>query len=409
MAVCMQTAKCAHDQAPEQDYEEEPTARQGHPRRKDHRMNLPDRPNPGGRCGNVPPPLGDSRSSTVTDLEWMSVRLVLLAAVVGLTASLAASANWVAGANAADLGAAAGPAAAVSLGPLWRVPPFPPRRVAAPRSFPSLSRRAPWSLPPIVTLRANSRSDAGYRWLRRRVLTSGRLALSPKARRAIVRRQVSGGALALLLTKPRTGSPLLVFSARDSRLRVQETTLAGTRVLLDRLSRLRNAAAPLRIVLLPMEADQIYLKDTGWAGTGTNGRGDIAVRAALRWVGVPYSWGGGDAFGPTRGFCGPAGCQGLSTIGFDCSGLTLHAWAQAGVLLPHYTGSQFKSGLRIARVEDLLPGDLLFFHDDLGHVGMYLGNGQMIHAPQTGDVVRIADLAGSRYERSFRGAVRPDA
>ena len=274
------------------------------------------------------------------------------------------------------------------------------------RRFASLERRSPWSLPPIVSLRANPRSRASYGWLRRRVLRSGRLALSPKARRAIRRDRVSPGALALLLTKPRTGRPLLVFSAQGSRLRVQEPTLAGTRSLLDRLSRLRERAAPRRIVLTPMRADTIYLED---AATNAMTRGEIAVRAALRWLGVPYSWGGGDAFGPTRGFCGPAGCQGLNTIGFDCSGLTLYAWAQAGVLLPHYTGSQFRAGKRITRTEDLQPGDLLFFHDDLGHMGMYVGNGQMIHAPQTGDVVRIVNLAGSRYEASFRGAVRPGA
>lgn len=279
-----------------------------------------------------------------------------------------------------------------------------------PRSVPSLVRRSPWSLPPIVALHANPRSSATARWLIRRVLRSDRLALAPKARRAIARGRVSRGALALLLAKPRTGSPLLVFSARGSRLRVQEPTLAGTRLLLDRLSRLRNAAAPRSIALIPMRADAIYLEEAGGVGAAdARKRGEIAVRAALRFIGMPYSWGGGDAFGPTRGFCGPAGCQGLTTVGFDCSGLTLYAWAQAGVLLPHYTGSQFKVGKRIYRAEDLQPGDLLFFHDDLGHMGMYIGNGQMIHAPQTGDFVRVVNLAGSRYEGSFRGAARPGA
>ena len=283
------------------------------------------------------------------------------------------------------------------------------RRRAASRTVPSLARRSPWSLPPIVSLRANPHANGSYRWLRRRVLKSGRLALSPKARRAIRRGRVSRGALALLLRKPRTGSPLLVFSALGSRLRVQEPTLAGTQTLLNRLSRLRERAAPRQILLTPMRTDSIYAKGTRLTGTNATTRGEIAVRAALRWVGLPYSWGGGDAFGPTLGFCGPSGCQGLTTVGFDCSGLTLYAWAQAGVLLPHYTGSQFDVGKRITRAEDLRPGDLLFFHDDLGHMGMYIGNGQMIHAPQTGDVVRIVKLAGSRYEASFRGAVRPDA
>ncbi len=344
----------------------------------------------------------------------MGVRRSLSVTAASFAALLVATTMLVAGARAADsyrpgAWSGVGPTGEASVRQLWKVAPFPARYVRVARPFPSLTRHSPWSLPPIVSLRANPRSDASHRWLRHRVLTSSRLALSPKARRSIVRGRVSSGALALLLTKPRTGSPLLVFWARDSRLRVQEPTLAGTRALLDRLSRLRKKAAPRHIMLVPMKADPIYLKDTGFAGSGASGRGDIAVRAALRWIGVPYSWGGGDAFGPTRGFCGPAGCQGLDTVGFDCSGLTLHAWAQAGVLLPHYTGSQFKRGLLITRAEDLRPGDLLFFRDDLGHVGMYIGNGQMIHAPQTGDVVRVVNLAGSRYERSFRGAIRPDA
>jgi hypothetical protein len=288
--------------------------------------------------------------------------------------------------------------------------PGRPLVLPPPRSVPSLARRSPWSLPPIVALRANPRTAASSGRLIRRVLRSRRLALAPKARRAIARGRVSRGALALLLTKPRTGSRLLVFSARGSRLRVQEPTLAGTRKLLDRLSRLRRMAAPRSIVLVPMRADVIYLADAGgFGGSDARKRGEMAVRAALRFIGMPYSWGGGDAFGPTRGFCGPAGCQGLTTVGFDCSGLTLYAWAQAGVLLPHYTGSQFNVGKHIYRAQDLQPGDLLFFHDDLGHMGMYIGNGQMIHAPQTGDVVRVVNLAGSRYESSFRGAVRPGA
>lgn len=284
----------------------------------------------------------------------------------------------------------------------------PPARLSArPPSLPPVARRSPWSLPPIVALRVNPNAIAGRRWLQRHVLASKRLALSPNARRAIKRGRVSRGALALLLTKPRTGSPLLVFSAVGSRLRVQEPTLSGTQKLLDRLSRLTGRQAPRQVLLISMRADAVDLKGTRLMGTAAMRRGEVAVRAALQWVGVPYSWGGGDAFGPTRGFCGPAGCQGLSTVGFDCSGLTLYAWARAGVLLPHYTGSQFKAGTRITRVDDLLPGDLLFFHDDLGHMGMYIGDGRMIHAPQTGDVVRIVELAGSRYEASFRGAVRP--
>lgn len=76
---------------------------------------------------------------------------------------------------------------------------------------------------------------------------------------------------------------------------------------------------------------------------------------------------------------------------FDCSGLTQWAWAKAGVSMAHYTGSQAAAFPRIP-VGSLAPGDLVFFNINLGHMGMYLGGGQYIHAPQTGDVVKISSL-----------------
>jgi len=118
---------------------------------------------------------------------------------------------------------------------------------------------------------------------------------------------------------------------------------------------------------------------------------------------VPYSWGGGDATGPTGGFA-----QGADTVGFDCSGLTLFAWAHAGVALGHYTGSQWTAGRHVAQ-SDLQPGDLVFFATDtadpatIHHVGLYIGAGDMISAPHTGDVVRVASVAGFG---GYIGAVR---
>ncbi|MEO5876295.1 MAG: NlpC/P60 family protein [Streptosporangiaceae bacterium] len=121
-----------------------------------------------------------------------------------------------------------------------------------------------------------------------------------------------------------------------------------------------------------------------------------AVKAALAQLGVPYSWGGGNASGPSYGTD-----QGANIKGFDCSGLTLYAYAQVGINLPHYTGDQWNSGARLGR-SNLRPGDLVFFYGDLHHMGMYIGNGKMIHAPQTGDVVRISSIDG----RPFAGGVR---
>lgn len=145
------------------------------------------------------------------------------------------------------------------------------------------------------------------------------------------------------------------------------------------------------------------------ARAGRTGRGRapgrVAAAAALRMLGTPFSWGGGSPQGPTRGIG-----RGARTVGFDCSGLTLYAWAQAGVRLGHYTGTQFRQGRRVARSR-LRRGDLVFFGGGSGdptHVGLYLGNGVMIHAPKTGDVVRTTRFLRSPYYRArYRGAIRP--
>jgi peptidoglycan DL-endopeptidase CwlO len=100
-----------------------------------------------------------------------------------------------------------------------------------------------------------------------------------------------------------------------------------------------------------------------------------AATIATRYLGVPYVWGG------------------ASPAGFDCSGLVMYVYAQLGISLPHYTVSQWDATVPIS-LSELEPGDLLFF-DGLAHVGIYIGGGQFIHAPYTGTVVQIADLAGA--------------
>ncbi|MFG1947840.1 NlpC/P60 family protein [Nonomuraea sp. NPDC048826] len=134
-------------------------------------------------------------------------------------------------------------------------------------------------------------------------------------------------------------------------------------------------------------------------------KGEVAATAALARIGTPFAWGGGSRSGPTRGIG-----RGAGTVGFDCSGLTLYAWGKAGVQLGHYTGAQFRQGRRVPR-SGLRKGDLVFFGGGTGdptHVGLYLQAGLMVHAPKTGDVVRVVQFLRSPYFRSvYRGAVRP--
>lgn len=78
-------------------------------------------------------------------------------------------------------------------------------------------------------------------------------------------------------------------------------------------------------------------------------------------------------------------------VNFDCSGLTKYAWGRAGVSLPHQSRAQYASVPHVSKTE-AQPGDLIFYYSPIGHVGIYLGGGQMIHAPQTGDVVKISTV-----------------
>ena len=107
----------------------------------------------------------------------------------------------------------------------------------------------------------------------------------------------------------------------------------------------------------------------------------------MQYLGVPYRWGGASP-----------------STGFDCSGFTMYVYAQVGVSLPHNAAAQYGHGTPVAR-SDLQPGDLVFFNG-LGHNGMYVGGGQFIHAPHTGDVVKISSLSDSWYAATWVGARR---
>jgi cell wall-associated NlpC family hydrolase len=110
-----------------------------------------------------------------------------------------------------------------------------------------------------------------------------------------------------------------------------------------------------------------------------------AATIALRYLGVPYQWGGASPI-----------------TGFDCSGLVMYVYAQLGVQLPHYAAAQYGYGVAVP-FDQLQPGDLVFF-SGLSHVGIYIGAGEIVHAPETGDVVKITPLAA--FGSSYVGARR---
>jgi peptidoglycan DL-endopeptidase CwlO len=115
-----------------------------------------------------------------------------------------------------------------------------------------------------------------------------------------------------------------------------------------------------------------------------SGRAAAAVKYAMAQVGDAYVYG---AAGPSA---------------FDCSGLTMMAWAQAGIGLPHSSAAQYGTGTRVS-TSDLQPGDLVFYYSPISHVGMYIGNGMIVHAANPGAGVKVSPM----NEMPLVGAVRP--
>lgn len=167
----------------------------------------------------------------------------------------------------------------------------------------------------------------------------------------------------------------------EERARVEAERVEAERVAAERASRDRSAPAPApapvaRTPAAPAEAAPDY---SGPA----SGRAAIAVREAHARLGTPYQWG---ASGPNR---------------FDCSGLTSWVWRKAGVSLPHSSRAQYAGGRKVSRAE-IQPGDLVFHGSPIHHVGIYIGDGNMISAPRTGDVVKIQYA----FRSDYAGAVR---
>jgi cell wall-associated NlpC family hydrolase len=145
----------------------------------------------------------------------------------------------------------------------------------------------------------------------------------------------------------------------------------------DQLSTLKDAE---REALLASRGGDVRVPST----VPASGRAGAAVAYALAQVGDSYVYG---AAGPSA---------------FDCSGLTMMAWAQAGVGLPHSSSAQFGAGPHVSS-GDLQPGDLVFYYSPISHVALYIGNGLIVHAANPGEGVRVAGV----FSMPYSGAVRP--
>ena len=171
----------------------------------------------------------------------------------------------------------------------------------------------------------------------------------------------------------------LLSTIKDEISRIQAAERARQEEL-ARQARVTASAQPTftpnPIVATPASTDALVAPPARYGGV---------VGIAMRYLGIPYVYGG------------------ASPSGFDCSGFVMYVYAQVGVSLPHNAAMQYGYGAPVDRTQ-LQPGDLVFFNG-LGHNGIYIGGGQFIHSPHTGDVVKISSLSGW-YDSTWVGGKR---
>jgi cell wall-associated NlpC family hydrolase len=185
--------------------------------------------------------------------------------------------------------------------------------------------------------------------------TKGELAAAVKAEQE---RQAAAAAKAAAEAQARAAAEQ---AAAQRAAQTRAATPAAPRATTSTAPRSAGAPAPAPEPSAPMPASPPSSSAAG------------AIAAAQTMLGVPYRYGGS------------------TPSGFDCSGLMLWSWAQVGVSLPRTSGAQRAATQRITR-DQLQPGDLVFYGSPVSHVGMYVGGGQMIHSPHTGDVVKISPI-----------------
>jgi cell wall-associated NlpC family hydrolase len=209
------------------------------------------------------------------------------------------------------------------------------------------------------------------------------------ARQAVLKRQ---RAHAARLVQKRTAERRQVQALVSQQQHLVSSLNSRVKTLIHQRNERRAAAAAAAAAAARRAAQQPTTpapppRSGGGPPPPASSLGARAVQIAETQLGVQYVWGG------------------ASPSGFDCSGLTMWVYAQLGISLPHYTGGQWVAGPHVS-YDQLAPGDLVFFEPSIGHVGIYIGGGSFIHAPHTGDVVKISSLSDSWYAANYQGAVR---
>ncbi|MEY3434198.1 MAG: hypothetical protein RL057_578 [Actinomycetota bacterium] len=186
------------------------------------------------------------------------------------------------------------------------------------------------------------------------------------------------------------GDKLRLVQAAEARYRAQasqvKAKLAQAEKLLAKLEK-ADRERLLKLQAMDEEERRRYSLEQAKLANAVSGRAGTALRYAVKQIGDSYVWG---AAGPIK---------------WDCSGLTMRAFQQAGVRLPHSSRAQFGYGRSISR-SNLQPGDLVFFGSPISHVGIYIGKNKMVHAPRPGARVQIAEFGNYFGRKKYVGARR---